>query len=186
MNNAAATHNKPDMKINKTILVLGLILISTSFKSNRGDMRYLDDHKMVQVGIVVDDMDSAIEMYSRVLGMEVSATTTASSYEGRPTRYKGQPNESTAKLAFFNLDNISIELIQPLKGPSTWEDFLKEHGPGIHHIAFNVTGIEEHAEAFKSAGLPVVQNGGWDGGAYEYIDASEKMGVIIELLEHYK
>jgi len=31
----------------------------------------------------------------------------------------------------------------------------------------------------------MVQHGGWDGGEYGYMDGSEKLGVIVELLQNY-
>jgi methylmalonyl-CoA/ethylmalonyl-CoA epimerase len=84
------------------------------------------------------------------------------------------------------MDNLQIELIQPLGGKSTWQDFLDKYGEGIHHIAFQVKNIDGIEKKFELQGMPTIQNGGWDGGAYSYIDASENLGCILELLENFK
>ena len=110
----------------------------------------------------------------------------AESHFSKPTRYKGNPSDAKAKLVFFAMDNLQIELIQPLGGESTWQEFLDKNGEGIHHIAFAVKNIDGVEKQFELQGMPTVMNGGWDGGAYSYIDASENLGCILELLESYK
>ena len=84
------------------------------------------------------------------------------------------------------MGNLQIELIQPLGGKSTWQEFLDKNGEGIHHIAFSVKNINGVEKKFELQGMPTVQNGGWDGGAYSYIDASESLGCILELLENFR
>ena len=84
------------------------------------------------------------------------------------------------------MDNLQIELIQPLGGKSTWQDYLNTYGEGIHHIAFEVKGIDGVEKRFELQGNPTVQRGGWDGGAYSYVDASKDLGCMLELLENYR
>jgi hypothetical protein len=40
-------------------------------------------------------------------------------------------------------------------------------------------------QKFLANGNPTVMRGGWDGGAYSYIDATNDLGCILELLENY-
>mgnify|MGYP002065169875 CR=1 FL=1 len=58
------------------------------------------------------------------------------------TEYWGQPTPARAKLAFFRMENISIELIEPAGGPSTWQEFLDAKGEGVHHIAFRIEDMD--------------------------------------------
>ena len=83
------------------------------------------------------------------------------------------------------MDNLQIELIQPLGGKSTWQEFLDTKGEGIHHVAFAVKDINRIEKLFDSEGMPTVQLGGWDGGAYSYIEASKQLGCVLELLKNY-
>ena len=71
-------------------------------------------------------------------------------------------------------------------GPSTWQEFLDTKGEGIHHIAFNIKGMKSYIKAFEENGIPMVQHGGWDTGEYSYMDGSNNLALIIELLEHYE
>ena len=65
----------------------------------------------------------------------------AESHPSRPTLHDGNPSDAKAKPAFFTMDNLQLELIQPLGEESFWHDFPDEHGEGIHHIAFKVKDI---------------------------------------------
>jgi hypothetical protein len=120
-----------------------------------------------------------------LLGIKTPEVSIAESNSSRPTLYKGNPSNAKAKLAFVVLENIQIELIEPMGGRSTWQEYLDKHGEGIHHIAFQVKGIDDVEKRFEIQGNPTVQRGGWDGGAYSYIDASQNLGCILELLESY-
>jgi hypothetical protein len=136
--------------------------------------------------LVVKDIDKARVAWARVLGVSAPEVSIAESHPSRPTRYRGNPSDAKAKLAFLDMGNLQIELIQPLGGKSTWQEFLDRNGEGIHHIAFSVKDINGVEKKFELHGMPTVQNGGWDGGAYSYIDASGDLGCILELLENYR
>ena len=85
-------------------------------------------------------------------------------------------------------EHIQIELIQPNGVKSTWQDFLDEHGEGIHHLAFKVKKTDEAIAAMADfAGATVLQHGkyGDGGGEYTYLDTCDQLKCIIELLEDY-
>jgi catechol 2,3-dioxygenase-like lactoylglutathione lyase family enzyme len=134
----------------------------------------------------VKDIDKARKAWAQVLGMNVPEVSIAESHFTRPTLYKGNSSDAKAILAFLEMDNLQIELIQPLGGKSTWQDYLDKYGEGIHHIAFEVKNIDGVEKKFEIQGMPTVQRGGWDGGAYSYIDGSKDLGCILELLENFK
>ena len=140
---------------------------------------------MVQVGIIVGDIEESDKTWADFLGVEVPGISVASSHELNPTQYMSEGTDAEAKLAFINLGNITIELIQPLGEPSTWADYLKEEGEGIHHIAFDIKDMDSRIAEFEAFGIPLIQHGGWETGEYGYMDGRGKLGVIIELLEYY-
>jgi catechol 2,3-dioxygenase-like lactoylglutathione lyase family enzyme len=141
---------------------------------------------ITQVAIVVKNIDKARNAWAELLGIDVPEVSIAEGHYSRPTLYKGSPSDAKAKLAFIAMENIQIELIQPLGGKSTWQEFLDSHGEGLHHIAFQIKDIDGMEKRFDSQGNPTVQRGGWDGGAYSYIDGTNNLGCILELLEDYK
>ena len=146
----------------------------------------LPNKRMLHMGIIVNDINSSIDKWVQLLGLEKRPTVTiAEGHEANPTRYRGKPSNAKAKLAFLSLENIQIELIEPIGNePSHWREFLDTHGQGVHHVAFKVEGMEEtYIENFERNGIPLVQHGGWDGGEYGYMDGLRTLGVMVELIE---
>ncbi|MEM3478512.1 MAG: VOC family protein, partial [Candidatus Bathyarchaeia archaeon] len=106
----------------------------------------------VQIGIVVSDIEKARETWAKLLGLEPQPIIETEDWEHTRMTFRGKPSRGRAKLTFFRLENIVIELIQPLDGPSTWSDFLEKHGCGIHHIAFTTDNADEPARRILSLG----------------------------------
>lgn len=171
------------------LLVVSLFLVSAAISdsSKSNDMKgLLDNHRMTQVGFIVSDIEKSAATWAEFLGMEVPNVILAEGHHENPTTYRGKPTDAAAKLAFFQLENITIELIEPVGENSTWKEFLDGEGEKVHHIAFQIDQMDETVKKFKTFNIPMVQHGGWDGGEYGYMDGSEKLGVIIELLQHYQ
>lgn len=168
------------------VVTIGLVLVSFNSGKTTPKEQVITSKTIAQVAVVVKDIDKARNAWAQVLGKKVPEVSIAESNSSRPTLYKGVRSDAKAKLAFIEMDNLQIELIQPLGGKSTWQEFLDKNGEGIHHIAFTVKNINGVEKQFELQGMPTVQSGGWDGGAYSYIDASANMGCILELLENLK
>lgn len=167
------------------IIVVSFILLGSTMEQKRSEA-LIADKQMMQVGIIVKDIENSVKAWATFLGNEdIPDIMVASGSELNPTKYKGKPTDAKARLAFFQLDNITIELIEPIGGPSTWQEFLDTKGEGIHHIAFNIKGMKKQIKNFEANGIPMVQHGGWDTGEYGYFDGGNGLALIIELLEHY-
>jgi len=141
--------------------------------------------RVVQVGIIVRDIGQAVQAWARLLGVEEPPVIETEGWESSHMTFKGKPSKGRAKLAFFKLENIAIELIQPIGSQSTWQDFLAEHGDGIHHVAFTIDNLEETLERLEKMGIGVEQRGDYKGGCYVYADSKGKLGAIIELLHSH-
>ncbi|MGA2505195.1 MAG: VOC family protein [Anaerolineales bacterium] len=144
----------------------------------------LGDNKVMQIGLVVENIDYAVHAWSLLLGVDPPSITITDKVDTAHTKYKGQPTPAQAKLAFFELGQVSLELIQPLGEPSTWNDQLVVHGSSLHHIAFEIKGMEEHIQDLEKHGLRLVQSGDYHGGRYAYVDGQNLLGTVIELLEN--
>lgn len=169
-----------------TLLIISSCLISLKMQTKESTA-LIPDKQMMQVGIIVKDIDKSARHWATFLGEEkVPDIILAAESKLNPTEYQGKPTDASAKLAFFQLDNITVELIEPVGGPSTWQEFLDTRGEGIHHIAFNIKGMKTYIKSFGESGIPMVQHGGWNTGEYSYMDGSENLALIIELLEHYE
>jgi methylmalonyl-CoA/ethylmalonyl-CoA epimerase len=146
------------------------------------------EKRILHIGIVVRDIEKSRDHWMRFLGLEKApGITIAAGDHKNPTEYRGHPSTAQAKLVFMTLDNLQIELIEPLgEAPSHWREFLDRKGEGVHHIAFAVKGMGEgYLENYQKAGYPTVQHGGWDTGEYGYMDTAAALGVTLELIERY-
>ncbi len=138
---------------------------------------------LAQVAIVVHDIEEISRRWATVLGLPVpEIIVTAPGLEAAQT-YRGAPSEAQCKLAFFKLGQVELELIEPLGGASTWQEALDKHGQSLHHIAFWVEGMQRSVDFLRSQGIEMVQRGDMDGGQFVYMDAEDRLGATIELLE---
>lgn len=141
---------------------------------------------MTQVAIVVRDIERSADAYARLFGLPKPPIIETAGFDEARTHYRGQPTEARAKLAFFDMGSLKLELIQPIGGPSTWQEFLDQHGEGIHHIAFHVKGMDEVLARLEANGVSTVQRGDYKGGRYAYTDGHPVgLGAVIELLEDF-
>jgi len=140
---------------------------------------------VVQVGILVHDIDKTCEDYSKLLGIKNPGWSWTGELKDAETEYRGASSEARAKLAFFPVGgNLTLELIEPDKNPSTWREDLDKNGEGVHHLAFVVKGIKEVIGRLEKNDMPLIQKGEYPGGRYAYIDSNEKFKTLIELLEN--
>jgi len=149
------------------------------------DKRGLGTHVVCQVGLIVRDIDRSAEAYSHIFGLPKPEIIITDEPESAHTRFRGEPTSARAKLAFFQMGQVSLELIEPIGGPSTWQEFLDERGEGVHHIAFVVKDTDAAVEFLGEKGIGVIQQGDYTGGRYTYVDSFPTLGVILELLENF-
>jgi len=150
--------------------------------------RPLPNKNMVHIAIIVEDVEKASKAWGDLLGIEVPKWSLIDPPEKSNILYRGKTTDARLKTAFLNLDNLRIELMEPVGGPSTWMDFLQKNGAGVHHIAFDVKGIEDEIANIEKKGMPLIQRGEWTvytGGCYTYFESEPQLGVILELLESY-
>ena len=134
-----------------------------------------------QIGIIVNNIDETIKYYTEMFGFgpyEIKHVDYSdATYYGQPAGYRG-------KRAFFHLGNIEIELVELVDGKTIHEDFLKEHGEGLHHIGFQVESLGGSVNNAEQAGFKVTQGFSRpDGSGFAYLDSDKTGGVIIELIQ---
>lgn len=138
-----------------------------------------------QIGLVVKDIEKSAKAYCDVLGLPEPNVIITDEREKAETVYRGQPTEARAKLAFFDMGQVQIELIEPDGQPSTWQEVLDEKGEGFHHIAFTIKGTDKVVAYLESKGAELVQQGKYTGGMYSYVDTTPQLGLVLELLENF-
>ncbi len=147
-------------------------------------------HVLTQVGFIVRDIEASKKKFAEFLGVEPPPHIDGGKYEVTGTTFRGKPAPfANCWMAFFNAGpNVQIELIQPNGVKSTWQDYLDEHGEGIHHLAFQIKDMNKTVESCEKFGMKCIQRGKYGGGngEYAYMDASDNLKCIVELLENYE
>ena len=142
-------------------------------------------HVVTQIAVVVKDIDKAIEAYSRIFGLSKPDVMLTDPTHAHAT-YRGVPTNAQAKLAFFHLGQVDLELIEPVVGDSVWQEVLDKKGEGVHHIAFQIKGTDGVTDFLDQNGIPTIQQGQYTGGMYTYVDSEPQLGVMLELLENFE
>ena len=93
-------------------------------------MESLLPHKVLQIAFVVDDVETHLKMFATLFGIEAPSTNITGSFEETQSLYLGAPTEGRAKVGYIPLENILLEFIEPVDGPSIWADFLEKNGNG--------------------------------------------------------
>ncbi|MBP1995988.1 VOC family protein [Paenibacillus eucommiae] len=154
-------------------------------------MQAISTNKIVKVGIIVNDIEQAVKTYADLFGLKevpavrVPKSDLPPSDPNAPayTLYRGEYRNTGCKTALIPMEPIYIELIEPLKQPSPWTEFQEKHGQGVHYLAYNIEGFDEHIELLESKGMPVVQRTEKGHERYAYFETENALGVTIEFKE---
>lgn len=137
-----------------------------------------------QVGLVVRDLEAAMDRYGAVLGVGPWQVKAFEPPELTGMTYHGEPAEFGLRLAIATPGAVDVELIEPTLGPTIYADHLDAHGPGLHHVAcfgWDPEEAERVVDAFVEAGMPVLMAGEFRGSRFWYLDTREALdGLVFE------
>jgi methylmalonyl-CoA/ethylmalonyl-CoA epimerase len=141
---------------------------------------------IAQVGIIVGDLERAVRDYHTLLGLSSWSVYTYGPEFVSELTYRGSEGRYSMRIALSE-SNPVVELIEPISGPSIYEEWLEEHGEGLHHVGVEVPVLGDAIVKAAKAGFEVLQSGrgyGLDGdGGFAYLDTLERLRIIVELLE---
>jgi methylmalonyl-CoA/ethylmalonyl-CoA epimerase len=146
----------------------------------------LDGRGPSQVGILVDDLESALSRYDSLWGGGPWRCFRYGADTIPVVTYRGEPGRYSIWLA-INQTTPQIELIHPVAGPSIYDEWIDRRGLGLHHLGFWVDSLDEAVSAMEAAGYPLLQSGsgyGLDGdGGYAYFDTEHDFDAVLEAIE---
>lgn len=146
----------------------------------------LKDTHLAQIGFIVKDIEKTKREFARFFDVPVPPTVNSGEYKVTRTEYRGEPApEAQCQMAFFYFGDLQMELIQPNDVPSAWREHLERHGEGIHHLAFQVNGMQMNIENCEEWGMKLIQKGEYrrGNGRYSFLDATDSLKMVVELLE---
>jgi methylmalonyl-CoA/ethylmalonyl-CoA epimerase len=136
--------------------------------------------KLMQVGLVVRDMDKAIKRFS-ALGF--GPFSPKSLPPGTKVWVTEKPSDGEVDVRATMVEDMELELCQPVSGPSPHKDFLESKGEGIQHIMFAVDDLEKEIERLTEQGAKVLLGASFgNGGGLAYLDL-DACGLIVELIQ---
>ena len=142
---------------------------------------------IAQVGLVVENIDRAVAKYWEMFGIGPWHIYTYGKPLVKRMTYRGQPADYRMRVALSWLGPLRIELIEPLEGDTVYDEFVRDHGYGVHHFGILVDDMKAALAHAEAAGLVMIMDGagfGLDGdGHYAYLDTEALFGTTLELIE---
>lgn len=128
------------------------------------------------VSIVVPSLDAAAKRLGEVYGLALGEVKTN--------------EQQGVRLAYVELGNAKIELMEPLRADSPVAKFLQRNpGGGIHHFCLAVDSVESTAAQIAANGARVLGDGSPQlnvhGGRIAFVHPKDFLGALVELEEHH-
>lgn len=131
--------------------------------------------KIDHVGIAVEDIIASTTLFSKLFN--------------RMPAHEELVEREALQVAFFDLEDTKVELIQPISEQSKVHKFLQQKGSGIHHVAFEVEDIVQEMERLKSEGFTPLTEAPYKGARNKlvcFFHPKTTGGVLIELCQKIK
>ena len=98
--------------------------------------------KINHIGIAVTSIDDALKFYVDVLGLEIKSREVI--------------EEQKIKTTLFSVGESKIELLESTAPDSPIARHIEKFGEGLHHIALEVTDIEDALKKLSAQGISLI------------------------------
>ncbi|WP_198542281.1 VOC family protein [Mycolicibacterium peregrinum] len=138
--------------------------------------------KLIEVCFVTADHRRTMEGLVR-LGIGPWRVYTFDSTTVTHRIYRGEPADFAIKVCFADVGDLAVEIMQPLYGPSIFQEFLDTHGEGIQHVAFDCgeKPWDQRLGEFTGRGFELTQSGKFmDANAFAFFNTERATGTVFE------
>lgn len=121
------------------------------------------------IAIAVNSLEESIKVYTSLLGVEPELETITA---------------EKVNTAVYDLNGVSLELIEPIGDDSPITKFLQKKGEGLHHVCLKVDSLEETMDVLKEKGIEIIDETpkiGAGGTKIVFIHPKSTGGVLFEL-----
>lgn len=143
-------------------------------------------NRAIQNAWVVNDIESSARQFSATLGIGPFFVARYDSSMFESLSYRGAAGELVMQTAIAFSGDMQIELIEPAgDSPSAYRDVYAPGETGFHHLCFWSDDIDADLAHYAALGCEAANVGKMRRGPrFAYVDARERAGCMIELLEH--
>jgi methylmalonyl-CoA/ethylmalonyl-CoA epimerase len=124
------------------------------------------------IGVAVEDLDAALELYADVLKM--------------PVVHRETVTEQGVEAILLDVGENHVELLAPLGPDTPVGKFLAKKGPGLHHVAYQVADIEATLSALQAAGTRLIDEApriGIRSSRVAFVHPASTGGVLTEIVQ---
>ena len=111
--------------------------------------------KIDHIGIAVNSIEEAVKLYTDVLGLKLKDIEVV--------------EEQKVKTAIIPVGESKIELIESTDPEGVIAKYIEKRGEGMHHLALEVSNIQETLETLQEKDIPL-------------IDKEPRKGVVLRCL----
>jgi methylmalonyl-CoA/ethylmalonyl-CoA epimerase len=123
------------------------------------------------LGVAVEDLDEAVDTYERLFGAEL--------------QNRDLVETQGVEAAAMRVGHSRVELVAPLGDDTPVGKFLVKRGPGMHHVAYQVTDLRRELAELAEQGVQVIDeepHRGLFGLEVAFIHPDSIHGVLAELV----
>ena len=87
------------------------------------------------------------------------------------------------RIAISSVGNTEIELIQPVRGPMIYEEYIQRRGEGLHHVKERIQDdqLAKVVKDYESRGVEITQTGQFFADFHFYLNTEPKLDFVYEL-----
>jgi methylmalonyl-CoA/ethylmalonyl-CoA epimerase len=127
--------------------------------------------KINHIAIAVENIEAMLPFWQEALGLSID-------------HIEEVPSQK-ARVAFLPVGDSEMELVQPTDPATGMAKFLKEKGPGMHHLCLEVENMDEALEELKAKGVHLINETAQilPGRKMAFVHPKSTGGVLVELYE---
>ena len=127
--------------------------------------------KVHHMALIVASIEDALGLWRDLLGLELETIMDIA--------------QDKVRIAFLDVGESKIELIQPTDDSTGVARFLASKGEGFHHVCFEVQNLSETLLRLEIDGLDLIDSAPRRGaeGPVAFIHPRSCHGVLVELIE---
>ena len=124
------------------------------------------------IGVAVEDLDAAIALHVEAYGMAVA--------------HREVVEAQGVEAVLLDVGENHVELLRPLDGETPVGRFLSKRGPGLHHVAYQVSDVQAALDTLRERGLRLIDETprtGIRGSRVAFLHPESSGGVLTEIVQ---